>query len=170
MPETSRSFHYWQPAPRWRLPLWLTNPGNPAMSPHTGKGRREGVGKTAWTMSCYPSRCCKFMLESHARMPQPKGTWKSDVCTCAKTVDYKRMLMLLVVNSVKLHLTALNAIKQLECETTQHQKNIHYLPQGLSYWENTYLRGSLQSRKFKSKQTGFSMTVNFFHMQLLMKL
>ena len=105
-------------------------------------------------MSCYPSRCCKFMLESHARMP----------------VDYKRMLMLFVVNSVKLHLTALNAIKQLECETTQHQKNIHYLPQGLSYWENTYLRGSLQSRKFKSKQTGFSMTVNFFHMQLLMRL
>ena len=151
MPETSRSFHYWQPAPRWRLPLWLTNPGNPAMSPHTGKGRREGVGKT---MSCYPSRCCKFMLESHARMP----------------VDYKRMLMLFVVNSVKLHLTALNAIKQVECETTQHQKNIHYLPQGLSYWENTYLRGSLQSRKFKSKQTGFSMTVNFFHMQLLMRL
>ena len=151
MPETSRSFHYWQPAPRWRLPLWLTNPGNPAMSPHTGKGRREGVGKT---MSCYPSRCCKFMLESHARMP----------------VDYKRMLMLFVVNSVKLHLTALNAIKQVECETTQHQKNIHYLPQGLSYWENTYLRGSLQSRKFKSTQTGFSMTVNFFHMQLLMRL
>ena len=151
MPETSRSFHYWQPAPRWRLPLWLTNPGNPAMSPHTGKGRREGVGKT---MSCYPSQCCKFMLESHARMP----------------VDYKRMLMLFVVNSVKLHLTALNAIKQVECETTQHQKNIHYLPQGLSYWENTYLRGSLQSRKFKSKQTGFLMTVNFFHMQLLMRL
>ena len=151
MPETSRSFHYWQPAPRWRLPLWLTHPGNPAMSPHTGKGRREGVGKT---MSCYPSRCCKFMLESHARMP----------------VDYKRMLMLFVVNSVKLHLTALNAIKQVECETTQHQKNIHYLPQGLSYWENTYLRGSLQSRKFKSTQTGFSMTVNFFHMQLLMRL
>ena len=151
MPETSRSFHYWQPAPRWRLPLWLKNPGNPAMSPHTGKGRREGVGKT---MSCYPSRCCKFMLESHARMP----------------VDYKRMLMLFVVNSVKLHLTALNAIKQVECETTQHQKNIHYLPQGLSYWENTYLRGSLQSRKFKSKQTGFSMIVNFFHMQLLMRL
>ena len=60
------------------------------------------------TMSCYPSRCCKFMLESHARMP----------------VDYKRMLMLFVVNSVKLHLTALNAIKQVECETTQHQKNI----------------------------------------------
>ena len=78
--------------------------------------------------------------------------------------------MLFVVNSVKLHLTALNAIKQVECETTQHQKKIHYLPQGLSYWENTYLRGSLQSRKFKSKQTGFSMIVNFFHMQLLMRL
>ena len=27
-------FHYWQPAPRWRLLSWLANPGNPAMSPH----------------------------------------------------------------------------------------------------------------------------------------
>ena len=32
--ETSRSFHYWQPAPRWRLLPWLANPGNLAMSPH----------------------------------------------------------------------------------------------------------------------------------------
>ena len=137
---------------------------------HEPPHRKGKEGRGGENNELLPSRCCKFMLESHARMPQPKGTWKSDVCTCAKTVDYKRMLILFVVNSVKLHLTALNAIKQLECETTQHQKNIHYLPQGLSYWENTYLRGSLQSRKFKSKQTGFSMTVNFFHMQLLMRL
>ena len=32
VPKTSRSVHYWEPAPRWRLPLWLANPGNPAMS------------------------------------------------------------------------------------------------------------------------------------------
>ena len=38
VPETSRSFHYWQPAPRWRLLPWLANSGNPAMNPH-----REGV-------------------------------------------------------------------------------------------------------------------------------
>ena len=34
VPETSRSFHYWQPAPRWRLLPWLANPGNPTMSSH----------------------------------------------------------------------------------------------------------------------------------------
>ena len=34
VPETSRSFHYWQPAPRWRPLPWLANPSNPAMSPH----------------------------------------------------------------------------------------------------------------------------------------
>ena len=33
MPETSRSFHYWQPAPRGRPLPWLANPDNPAMSP-----------------------------------------------------------------------------------------------------------------------------------------
>ena len=37
IPETSRSFHYWQPAPRWRLLPWLANPGNPAMIPHVEK-------------------------------------------------------------------------------------------------------------------------------------
>ena len=38
MPEASRSFHYWQPAPRWRLLPWLANPGNSAMSPYAGRG------------------------------------------------------------------------------------------------------------------------------------
>ena len=33
VPETSRCFHYWQPAPSSRLLPWLANPGNPAMSP-----------------------------------------------------------------------------------------------------------------------------------------
>jgi len=58
VPETSRSFHYWQPAPRLRLLPWLANPGNTAMSPHavrgTGtrhtvetvdRGRGKGVGR-----------------------------------------------------------------------------------------------------------------------------
>ena len=34
VPETSRSFHYWQPAPRLRPLPWPANPGNQAMSPH----------------------------------------------------------------------------------------------------------------------------------------
>ena len=33
VPKASRSFHYWQPAPRFRPLPWLANPGNPAMSP-----------------------------------------------------------------------------------------------------------------------------------------
>jgi len=40
LPEASRSFYYWQPAPRWRLFPWLANPGNPAMSPHA-EGRKQ---------------------------------------------------------------------------------------------------------------------------------
>ena len=50
MPNTSRSFHYWQPAPRWRLHRWLAKPGKPAMSPHAHPedhraemARREGL-------------------------------------------------------------------------------------------------------------------------------
>ena len=39
--ETSRSFHYWQPASIWRLLPWLANPGNQAMRPHTGNGNRH---------------------------------------------------------------------------------------------------------------------------------
>jgi len=35
VPEISRSFHYWQPAPRGRLLLWLANPGKQTMSSHT---------------------------------------------------------------------------------------------------------------------------------------
>ena len=37
VPETSWSFHYWQPAPRWRLQQWLEKPDKPDMSPHTPK-------------------------------------------------------------------------------------------------------------------------------------
>ena len=41
VPETSRSFHYWQPAPRWRPLPWLVNPSNPPMSPQTV--RKTGI-------------------------------------------------------------------------------------------------------------------------------
>ena len=34
VPETSLSFHYWWPAPRWRLHRWLAKPDNPTISPH----------------------------------------------------------------------------------------------------------------------------------------
>ena len=68
-PETSRDFHYWQPAPtcRWRLLPWLANqqqqqqqqqqevyfqknPNNPAMSPHAARktGTRHTVKTVEW--------------------------------------------------------------------------------------------------------------------------
>ena len=91
MPETSRSFHHWHSAPRRRLLSWLANPGNPAMSPYTGKGRwvnsgkREGRGgKTAWMMSWHSSQRCKFTLKAHLGTPQMKSTWNSDACAYAK--------------------------------------------------------------------------------------
>ena len=37
MPKASRSFHYWQPAPRLRPLPWVANRGNPAMSPPHGR-------------------------------------------------------------------------------------------------------------------------------------
>ena len=45
MPVIPRSFHYWQPAARWRLLPWLGNPGNPAMSPHAA-GKKAGIRHT----------------------------------------------------------------------------------------------------------------------------
>ena len=60
VPETSRSFHYWQPAPRWRLLPWLANPGNPTMSPHAVRGTGthhtvetvERGRETGWEGNC----------------------------------------------------------------------------------------------------------------------
>ena len=41
-----------------------------------------------------------------------KSAWNSDTRANTKTADYKRMLILFVVDSIKLHLTAFNAISQ----------------------------------------------------------
>ena len=43
VPEISRSFHYWQPAPRLRPHPWLANPGKPAMSPQALDGGKAPV-------------------------------------------------------------------------------------------------------------------------------
>ena len=43
MPETSRSFNYWQAAPRWRPFPWLGNPGIPAMSTHAEGGKKQAL-------------------------------------------------------------------------------------------------------------------------------
>jgi len=48
VPETSWIFHYWQPAPRGRLHLWLAKPDNPAMNPHTPEKTRTCHTDTQW--------------------------------------------------------------------------------------------------------------------------
>ena len=48
MPETSWSFHYWQPTPRWRLHQWLAKPDNPAMSPHAHEKTGTRHTDTQW--------------------------------------------------------------------------------------------------------------------------
>ena len=117
MPETSRSFHYWQPAPRFRLLPRLANPGNPVMSPHIGKGnrhlshwidsrKREGIsgeklpGWRATTPRNATSTCSKYTQE---RL-QCRAHGNSRTCAYAKTADYQKTPTLFVVNSVKLHL------------------------------------------------------------------
>ena len=51
MPGTSWSFHFWQPAPRWRLHRRLAKPDNPGMSPHapekTGTCQKDQQRKVA---------------------------------------------------------------------------------------------------------------------------
>ena len=112
MPEVSRGFHYWQPAPR------LTQQRNPAMSPYTkGKeqapitlkkktsveknptslgGGREGKKMAARTLHEGKTERAK---ESHDRCSQPPGM------RMPKTADLGTQA-LLVVNSFKLHLNA----------------------------------------------------------------
>ena len=95
VPETSRSFHYWQPVPRWRLLPWLANPGNSTMSSHPGEGNKHPsqwkkgglLGKTALTMSCHFKQCCKFTLKAQARTPQMKSRWNSESFPYVKTAD-----------------------------------------------------------------------------------
>ena len=43
VPDLSRNFHYWQPAPRLRPLPWLANPGKPAMSPQALEGGQAPV-------------------------------------------------------------------------------------------------------------------------------
>ena len=98
MPETSRSFHYWQPAPRWQLSPWLSNPGNPAMSPqgrkrnrhpsHCGtveRGRGRGERRTAWAISCHPKAVVKRQKCLLYAMLQSTSTWNSSTCAYVST-------------------------------------------------------------------------------------
>ena len=125
MPETSRSFHYWQPAPRWRPLPWLANPGNPAMSPRAeGKKQapvtlikqwkeKEGQGRGdilhGVPMLRRNANASKAD-ENTIQMPQcpmdqeHEESWRMRIYNKLLTVLVK--LVFQVVNSIKLHLTA----------------------------------------------------------------
>ena len=101
MPETSRSLYYWQPAPRWRLLPWLANPGNPAKSPHAGKGKLPGwwgttSNNTASSHSKHTKDCFKWRaneIPTHVHMQKLLTTKE---CWCS--------LLLTSLNCSKLHL------------------------------------------------------------------
>ena len=107
VPETFWSFHYWQLAPRWRLLPWLKNPGNSAMSPHTGKGSRH---PSLW-INCLDDELpfqttMKVHTQSTHKTLKMMSIWNLDTCAYAKTDNYLRTLMLFAVHSFKLHSTA----------------------------------------------------------------
>ena len=122
VPETSRSFHYWQPAPRWRPLPWLASPGNPAISPHVewqtgtrhteltveraGRGMHEDLlpCKTMLTVnpmavkeakSCLRPRAHGVLLYAHVKLTPLTTTGTQP---------------LFAVNSLQLHLTACYAV------------------------------------------------------------
>jgi len=125
VPEISRSFHYWQRAPRWRPLPWLASPGNPALSPHaegekTGNRhtdkiteRKGGTGEgTKPSRSPHAERNANVL--KNAKTPtqllqspmdqEHEKSWGMRISNRPLTAWVR--LALLVVNSVKLHLSA----------------------------------------------------------------
>ena len=99
MPDTSRSFHYWQPVPTWRPLPWLANPGNPAMSPQPeGKRQapvtlikqwkeREGQGRETASKESPRSGETLTLRKMLTKMPthcynalRSKNTWNPGTC------------------------------------------------------------------------------------------
>ena len=63
-------------------------------------------GENCLVKNCHSSQRCKHTLKVHTRMPETKSIWNSDVCAYAINCRLQRTLMLFVVKSAKLHLTA----------------------------------------------------------------
>ena len=127
VPETPRNFHCWQPASGWRPLPWLANPGNPAIS-HRAEGEKTGTRHTDKTVERkggtgewrQPPRSPHAQENANAQKTLTKmstkplqcpmdqeheESWRMGLSNKPLTVWVK--LVLLVVNSVKLHLTAL---------------------------------------------------------------
>ena len=100
MPETTRSFHYWQPAPRGRSLQWQADPVNSAMSPHTDG--ETGACHTALTVERgreWRGECLKTCSHEKAMLTvnsivvkaantsQSKSVWNPGACTNQDTAD-----------------------------------------------------------------------------------
>ena len=100
VPETFRSFHYWQPVPRWRPLPWLANPGNPAMSPqsrhrHTDKTveGEGGTGEGKQPLRRAPTLNTLTLMENidstqtYYNTLWPKNRWNPHVCADLNAAD-----------------------------------------------------------------------------------
>ena len=126
--KTPGNFHCWQPAPRWRPLPWLANPGNPAMRSHmegektgtrhtdktverkggTGKGRQPPTSPHAQENANAQKRWLKRQQNCYNAL-WTKNTRSPGACAyIPKPLTARVKLVLRVVNSVKLHLTAFN--------------------------------------------------------------
>ena len=131
VPETPRSFQYWQPAPSdMDTAPMAHNPGNPAMSPHmegeTGTRHtklmveRESKGRrNAWGLAPmqHIAHCTRYPCEGcqHVSVQEQKYHWLPQ--------------SLFVVNSVKLHLHVTAFKVQLIYYTNYASKSmLQYIP------------------------------------------
>ena len=69
---SSRSFHCWHPAPRYRLFPWLANPGNPAMSSQVlgERSTHPSQWKNQWEDE--QDRDCRTLLQPNHGTKMPK--------------------------------------------------------------------------------------------------
>ena len=136
MPQTTWSYHYWQPAPRWRLHSWLAKPDNPAMSPHALEKIGTRHTDTQWKAKGGEGREQKIAKRSTHNAPtvlpaplvnKPYSPEHEEYQACASILTplTNRLQMLLVVYLVKLRLTS---FKKAETENKQKKKNAIWFP------------------------------------------
>ena len=144
MPETSWSYHYWQPAPRWRQHWWLAKPDNPAMSPHAldktgthhtdtqlkakgGEGRKQKQLNAPHIMLLLPATLInKRYSQEHEEFHACAGIL-NPLTKCLET--------LLLVYLFKLRLTSFSNFSN--CKETQ--KTYPGLNWSLSHWPHSAL-------------------------------
>ena len=120
VPETSWSYHYRQPAPRWRLHWWLAKPDNPAMSPHALDKTGTRHTDTQWKAKGGEGREQKPLNAPHIMLllpaplinkPYSPEHEEFHACASILTPLTNWLQALLVVYLVKLRLTSSNTFE-----------------------------------------------------------